>query len=219
MGEMIRLTASDGHELEAYKALPQAMPKGGIILLQEAFGLNDHIKSVCDRYAAEGYAVVAPALFDRVKPGLLFDYEDVGKAVEVMRTIGNTTALKDVGAALDHLRTYGKVATVGYCWGGRLSFLAASHLPVVAAVAYYGGGIGENLHHTPAVPVLYHFGELDDHIPQSEVMLIREAYPEAIVHIYENAYHGFNCDARISYHGEHAAMAFKRSLDFLGRHM
>lgn len=219
MGKMIRLTASDGHELDAYKALPQGMPKGGIIIIQEAFGLNDHIKGVADSYAAQGYAVVAPALFDRIEPDLYFSYEDVGAAVKALRSVKNSLSLKDVGAALDHLRTYGKVATVGYCWGGRLSYLAASHLPVVAAVSYYGGGIVENLHHIPIIPVLYHFGELDDHIPQSDVMLIKEAYPEATIHIYENAYHGFNCDARISYHGEHAAMAFKRSLDFLDAHM
>ena len=216
MGSMIKLTGQDGVTIDAYKAEPTGSPRGGIVVLQEIFGVNHHIKAVADAYAAEGYLAIAPALFDRVKPGVELGYNPEGMQAGVGLQKQTTPAdtLKDVEAAVKEASTAGRVGVVGYCWGGTLAFLAACNLPnVSAAVGYYGGGIASMLEQKPKVPLMLHFGEHDDHIPMSAVEKIRAALPDVPVYTYP-AGHGFNCDERGSFHKESAELALSRTLPF-----
>lgn len=218
MGEMIKLTAKDGFTLSAWKAAPAGAPKGGVVVLQEIFGLNAHIRSVADRFAAGGYLAIAPALFDRVEPGIELGYtpEDVtnGAAIRGKTTLDG--ALADTQAAIDAAAEAGKVGVVGFCWGGSLAFYAATRLSGVAAsVCYYGGTIANALGETPKVPTIMHFGQKDTHIPMSDVEKIRAALPHLSVFDYP-ADHGFNCDARGSYDKPSADLAWARTLEFLG---
>lgn len=220
MGEPIALTASDGFVLDAYRADPPGPPRGGLVVVQEIFGVNPHIRSVADGYAAQGYCVIAPALFDRARKGVELGYDPPGIAEgsSLARSIPPADTLKDVAAAVDALKAAGHVGVVGYCWGGTLAFAAALDLPVSAAVGYYGGGIAGLLDRTPAVPTMLHFGEHDHHIPMSDVEKIRAAEPSVQVFTYA-AGHGFNCDARGSYDKASAELALSRSLPFLREHV
>ena len=213
---MIRLTAGDGHELDAYEAGP-ADAAAGIVIVQEIFGVNAHIRDVVDRYAALGYRAVAPALFDRLERGLELAYteENVTRGRAMRGAIDWDDTVRDVGAAVAHLAPGGPVGVVGYCYGGSLAWLAAHSLPVAAAVGYYGGQIIQFLDRAPQAPVLLHFGEVDYMIPLSDVEEIRRAHPTVPVHVYPGADHGFNCDARDSYHPEAAPQALERTLAFL----
>ncbi|MHB2169773.1 dienelactone hydrolase family protein [Alsobacter sp. R-9] len=216
-GETIRLTAKDGFTLSAYRAAPAGKPRGGIVVLQEIFGLNPHIRSVADRFAAEGYLAVAPALFDRVEPGIELGYtpEDVtaGAAIRARTTMDG--ALADTHAAMCEAASAGKVGVVGYCWGGTLAYAASARLAgVAAAVCYYGGGIAGLLGEVPHAPTIMHFGALDKHIPLTDVDRIRQAYPHLGVFVYD-ADHGFNCDARGSFNQPAADLARARTLEFL----
>ena len=219
MGEMIRLTADDGHQLDAYQAAPDGAPKAGMLILQEIFGVTDHIKRVTDGYAAHGYLALAPALFDRVAPNIALDYADIEQGRDTMLKLEPDNAVKDMAAAVEHLESAGAVAAVGYCWGGAMAYLAACRLPVQAAVSYYGGQIARFLEETPTCPVMYHFGADDAHIPMSVVDDIKAARPEGVFHVYEGAGHGFNCDDRPDYRPDSAALALERSLEFLARHL
>ena len=217
MGETVTLKAADGFVLDAYRADPAAPPRGGLVILQEIFGINAHIRSVADRFASEGYVVIAPALFDRVRKGVELDYDPAGMqeglALNKQTKPGET--LQDVAAAVDALGAAGRVGVVGYCWGGTLAYAAACTIPgVAAAVGYYGGGIAGMLDQKPTVPVMLHFGERDAHIPLSDVDKIRAAEPAVPVFSYP-AGHGFNCDARSSYDAPSAALALSRTLPFL----
>ena len=217
MGSMIKLTGQDGVTIDAYKAEPTGSPRGGIVILQEIFGVNHHIKRVADAYAAEGYLAIAPALFDRVKPGVELGYtsEGIQEGVALQKQTQPADTLEDVEAAVEAAAAGGKVGVVGYCWGGTLAFLAACNLTdVAAAVGYYGGGIASMLEQKPKVPLMLHFGEHDDHIPMSAVEKIRSALPEVPVYSYP-AGHGFNCDERGSFHAESAELALSRTLPFL----
>ena len=216
---MIRLTADDGHDLDAYEAGP-AEAAAGIVVIQEIFGVNAHIRDVADRYAALGYRAVAPALFDRLERGVERGYSDetVTRGRAMRGTIDWNDTVRDVAAAVDCLAPNGPVGVVGYCYGGSLAWLAANSLPVAAAVGYYGGQIIQFLDRAPRAPVLLHFGEVDYMIPLSDVERISEAHPAVPVHVYDGADHGFNCDARDSYHPEAAALAQQRTLDFLASH-
>ena len=213
---MIRLTAEDGHELDAYEAGP-ADAAAGIVVVQEIFGVNAHIRDVVDRYAALGYRAVAPALFDRLERGVELGYteETVTQGRAMRGAIDWDDTVRDVGAAVAHLAGNGPVGVVGYCYGGSLAWLAAHSLPVAAAVGYYGGQIIQFLDRAPQAPVLLLFGEVDYMIPLSDVEEIRQAHPTVPVHVYPGADHGFNCDARDSYHPEAAAGALERTLAFL----
>lgn len=213
---MIRLTAGDGHELDAYEAGP-ADAAAGIVIVQEIFGVNAHIRDVVDRYAALGYRAVAPALFDRLERGLELAYteENVARGRAMRGAIDWDDTVRDVGAAVAHLAGSGPVGVVGYCYGGSLAWLAAHSLPVAAAVGYYGGQIIQFLDRAPQAPVLLHFGEVDYMIPLSDVEEIRRAHPTVPAHVYPGADHGFNCDARDSYHPEAAPQALERTLAFL----
>lgn len=215
MGETIRLTAADGHELEAYEAKPGREGIGGIVLVQEIFGLTDHIKRVVEQYADHGFHTVAPAMFDRIEPGIVLDYSDIEAGIANMRQLEWEGTLADVAAAAKQVTQAGRVAVVGYCWGGTVAYRAAADLDVTAAVAYYGGGIAGMLERTPTCPVMYHFGDQDHSIPVDAIERIRQAHPDGIYHIYPGAGHGFNCDDRPSFSPADAELAFERSVEFL----
>ncbi len=221
MGQMIKLKAADGFELGAYRAEPQGTPRGGLVVLQEIFGVNPHIRSVADRYAGEGFLVIAPALFDRVKPDveLAYDGAGMGEGLALNKQTKHEDTMKDVAAAVAAAAEGGRVGVVGYCWGGTLAYAAACDVPGVAvAVGYYGGGIAGMLEEKPTVPVMLHFGEQDAHISMDDVAKINAALPQLPVFTYP-AGHGFNCDARASYDKPSADLALSRSLPFLQKYV
>ncbi|MBL0421060.1 dienelactone hydrolase family protein [Ramlibacter sp. AW1] len=226
MGEFIDLKAADGQSVPAYVARPAGAPRGAVVVLQEIFGVNSHIRSVADGYAAEGYLAVAPSTFHRVKPDVELGYAEgdmkagfaLKGAVEALPAPG---VLQDIQAAIDHGAQAGKVGIVGYCWGGLLSWRAACMLKGLSAAAvYYGGGVTtpEETARQPQVPVIAHFGDQDQHIPLDGVEAFKKAHPKVEVHIY-HANHGFNCDQRGAYDAEAARLARERTLAFFGRHV
>ena len=212
---MVRLTASDGHELDAYEALPDAAGTGGVVIVQEIFGLTPHMHAVVDRFAAAGLHAVAPAMFDRVGRGIVLDYSEIERGRATMQQLQWPQALADIEAALGCVAPTGRSAVVGFCWGGTAAHLAAAELPIAAAVAYYGGGIVRMLDRKPACPIMYHFGEADHAIPMEAVEQIRLAHPEGRYFVYPGAGHGFACDARSSYDEASAELAFERTVSFL----
>ena len=218
MGKRIRLRSADGFELGAWEALPQGKPKAGLVVIQEIFGVNSHIREVAEGYARSGYAALAPQLFDRVQADVELGYEadDMARGIEIaLQKLQMPNTLADLQAAVDCAATHGRVGVVGYCFGGLLAWLSACELKGVAAAAsYYGGGVAGTAERTPNCPVIMHFGELDAHIPLSDVDKIRAAQPAVPVHVYP-ADHGFNCDHRSSFDAESAALARRRTLDFL----
>jgi carboxymethylenebutenolidase len=220
MGEFTTLMARDGHEFQAYLAAPTAKPRGAVVVLQEIYGVNSHIRSVTDGFAAQGYTAIAPALFDRIRRGIELGYgpQERQQAGGYMQQLKPDDTLKDIGAAAAVVKSSGRVGTVGYCWGGRLAYLAACELPVACAVVYYGKVV-DLLGKKPQRAVLYHYGSLDKSIPVSDVEKIKSAYPEAPVFLYDGAEHGFNCDPRPSYNPQAAALARQRTLEFLGRYV
>jgi carboxymethylenebutenolidase len=221
MGSMIELTASDGHKLAAYRADPSGRPRGGIVVIQEIFGVNSHIKQVTDGFAADGYVAIAPALFDRVQKNVNLGYsaEDIAKGREIRGKVTNDMAVKDAEAAVKAAASAGKVGIVGYCWGGFVTWLAAAKIPGLAcAVPYYGGGILDNTELAPRVPLMGHFGDKDQHIPVEGVKKLAAKYPQHPIFIY-SADHGFNCDHRGSYNAAAAKQARERTLEFLRKHV
>ncbi|HWG22056.1 MAG TPA: dienelactone hydrolase family protein [Terracidiphilus sp.] len=218
MGERISLRAADGQELGAYVAWPQGDPIAGLVVVQEIFGVNAHIRRVADGYANDGFLAIAPALFDRIEPGVELDYQgaDQQRAMSFVPRLDTEKAILDVEAAVQYAAqsTGKKVAVIGYCWGGTIAWLAAARLPIHAAVGYYAGRIGQHIDEQPKVPVLLHFGSQDTHIPKEEVDKVKAAHPEVEIHWYD-AGHGFNCDARASYNPQAAEQARDRSLRFL----
>jgi carboxymethylenebutenolidase len=220
LGETISLTASDGHELAAYLARPEGEAKAGLVVCQEIFGVNFHIREVADGFAGEGYLTIAPALFDRLEREVELAYteDDIARGRALKTALAWETVMLDVAAAAEEARTGAGVGVVGYCWGGSLAWLAACRLNVEAAVGYYGGQVHEFRDETPACPVLLHFGERDRAIPKAHVEEIAKAHPEVPVFTYE-AGHGFNCAARADYDAEAAAVARWRTLDFLAQHL
>jgi carboxymethylenebutenolidase len=212
---MIRLKASDGHQLDAYVAEPKGKAKGGIVVVQEIFGVSEHIKRVADQYAAQGYKAVAPAMFDRIKRGITLPYSEIQQGVAYMLQLKWPNTLADLEAAASEARTAGSAAVVGYCWGGTVAHVAASDLDFDAAVSYYGGGVAKMLDRQPRCPILYHFGDQDHSIPLPDVEKIKQAYPDGLLHVYPGAQHGFNCDERASFSAPDAKLAFERSIAFL----
>jgi carboxymethylenebutenolidase len=228
MGTMIELKSADGTLVPAYEARPTGTPKGAVVVIQEIFGVNSHIRSVADGYAAEGYLAVAPAAFHRAKPGVELGYAeaDMGEgfgyktAVEALPAPG---VMPDIQAAIDHAAkaSGGKVGIVGYCWGGLLTWRAACTLTGLSAAApYYGGGVtteAEMARH-PTVPVLAHFADEDKWISLDSVDAFKKAHPEVEVHTYA-AHHGFNCDQRGTWHAPSAQLARERTLAFFAKHL
>jgi carboxymethylenebutenolidase len=221
MGTMIELTAADGHKLSAYRAEPSGKPRGGLVVIQEIFGVNSHVKQVADGYAADGYLAIAPALFDRVQKNVDLGYtpDDIAKGREIRGKVTNDMALKDAEAAIKAASGAGKVGIVGYCWGGLVTCLAAGKLAgLSAAVPYYGGGILDNAELEPKVPLMGHFGDKDQHIPVDGVRKLAEKHKKHPIFIY-SADHGFNCDHRGSYNAPAAKQARERTLEFLRKHI
>jgi carboxymethylenebutenolidase len=222
MGKLVQLRASDGHELSAYRSEPSERPRAGVVVLQEIFGVNSHIRGVTDGFAAEGYLAIAPALFDRsshknVEIG--YTKEDIARGRALREEFSWEDTIKDVEAAMKSLHAEAlPVGTVGYCWGGSISFLAAVRLPLDAAVVYYGGQILPYVNEEERCPLLMHFGKRDASIPLTDVETIWKAHPQAIVHLYD-ADHGFNCDQRAQYHQASAALARERTLAFFAANL
>ena len=213
----VTLTSADGSRLGAYVARPEGNARGALVVVQEIFGVNAHIRSVCDGFARNGYVAIAPALFDRYERDVDLGYDEAGIARgRALRGQADTaTALADVDAARAFVASEGRVGVIGYCWGGLLAWLAACRSDGwAAAVVYYGGGIGEVLDETPRCPVLGHFGERDKMIPLAWIARWRTLHPAHPVHTYA-ADHGFNCDARASYDADAAKLARERTLAFL----
>lgn len=221
MGERIELHCADGATISAWLARPQGTPKGGMVVLQEIFGVNHHIRAVAECYAQEGYLAVAPALFDRVEKDVELGYDgtDMTRGVETRARTKLDDALTDIAAAIAEASKGGKVGAVGYCWGGSLAWAAATRLSgLSAAVGYYGGLIVGMVGETPRVPTMLHFGAKDKHIPLSDVEMIRDAHPAVPVYVYD-ADHGFNCDERASFDAAAAEVARERTLAFFDEHL
>ncbi len=221
MSAFTTIMSRDGHELRAWLAAPPGKPRGAIVVVQEIFGVNSHIRAVTDGYAADGYVAIAPSLFDRVRKGIELGYSqpEIQEGFGYVQQLKPADTLQDLSAAIAVVRHAGRVGMVGYCWGGKMAYVSACELPLACAVSYYGGSIAQSLDKKPRCPVMYHFGELDTHIPLSDVEKIKAANPEGIFHIYAGAGHGFNCDQRGSYQAEAAALARERSLAFFAEHL
>ena len=222
MGTSIELTTSDGHTLGAYKATPDGNPKGGVVVIQEIFGVNQHIRNVTDEFAKNGFVAVAPALFDRTEKGLELGYgqDDFQKGKETRGSLNDEGIQNDVQAAIDEAAKAGKVGIVGYCFGGYVSWLAACKCNgLSAASTFYGGGIHAKREDTPKVPVILNFGDNDGGIPLSQVHDIKEANPEIPCYVYDEAGHGFCCDDRESYNQGACERAHKRTLDLFASHV
>ncbi|HEY5635420.1 MAG TPA: dienelactone hydrolase family protein [Burkholderiales bacterium] len=218
MGKMIELTAADGHKLAAYRADPAGKPRGAIVVIQEIFGVNTHIRAVADGYAADGYLAIAPSMYDRLERGLDIGYtpEDIARGRALKDKAGLEPAMLDAAAAVKAAGEAGKVGMVGYCWGGYVTWMAAARVPGLSGAAvYYGGGstTDEAIAEKPKCPVIAHYGERDSMIPVDSVKKLAAAHPTQTVHIY-TADHGFNCDHRGSFDAPSAKLARERTLAF-----
>jgi carboxymethylenebutenolidase len=220
MGEFTRLMARDGHEFDAWLAPPPGTPRGAVLVLQEIFGVNAHIRAVTDGFAAAGYVAIAPCLFDRVKSGVELGYtaEDLQLGRGYVLQLKEDGVLRDMQACVNVVKHAGAVGVVGYCWGGSLAYLAACELPVACAVSYYGTRTVQMLERRPRVPVLYHFGTQDKSIPPENIEKIRAADPGGEFHVYD-ADHGFNCDHRAAFNPAAAQLARERTLAFFARYL
>ena len=222
MGKMIELAAADGHNFGAYRAEPAGKPKGGVIVVMEIFGVNDHIRKVTDGYAAAGYLAIAPAMFDRVHRGLDVGYTgaDLDTARAAMQKAKLDDALKDVTAAMQNIASAGRTGIVGYCWGGTVAWKSACNVPGIAgALAYYGGGIPGLIGEQPKCPVMFHWGETDQSIPLAKAKEVAAAHSNQTHYFYPASGHGFNCDQRASYNADSAKLALSRSLEFLAKNV
>jgi carboxymethylenebutenolidase len=220
MGQFTTIMARDGHEFQSYLAAPPGRPRGALVVLQEIFGVNAHIRKVVDDFAAEGYTVIAPSLFDRIRRGIQLGYtpEGMQEGRGYVQQLAPEATMRDIAAALAVVKHSGRAGTIGYCWGGTLAYLAAGQLPMACAVVYYGK-VTNHLEQRPKCPVMYHYGADDRSISADDVERLRTAYPEAPVYTYEGAGHGFNCDQRDSHSPPAAAQARQRTLEFVARYV
>ena len=222
MGQDIKLTASDGFKLGGYRADPAGTPKAAIVVIQEIFGVNHHIRAVSDRLAGEGYVAIAPAIFDRIEPNFTSGYspDEVANARKFVANPDWDAMLRDTQAAIDAVKDVGPVGIVGFCLGGSVVYAAATRLSgLTAAVGFYGGAIARFADEKPKVPTQLHFGEKDASIPLSDVETIRAKRPDVEIHIYPGAQHGFNCEERASYDKPSADLARQRSAEFFRKHL
>ncbi len=222
MGSMLELKAADGHKLAAYRAEPSGKARGAVVVIQEIFGVNKHIRGVADGYAADGYLVIAPSMFDRVQRGYDTGYSppeiEAGRAL--MQKMDWKQTMQDTAAALEAAKAGGKVGIVGYCWGGTVTWVAAARLSGLACAApYYGGGMPGFIGEKPKCPTLCHFGEQDQSPTLGQAKEIAKAHPEITAHFYPGAGHGFNCDMRGSYNAEASKLARQRTLEFFRKHL
>ena len=217
MANKISLTASDGFKLDAYRADPSGKPKGGIVLIQEIFGVNHHIQALVDEWGKAGYAVIGPAMYDRAEKGVDLGYDEEGrqKGMAVRAKLDPAKQVLDYQAAAAALTGVGRIAIIGYCYGGTVAWQGATSGPFDAAVCYYGGGIADMLNADAKCPVLMHFGEKDQGIPLDKVAKIKAAKPYAVVDIYKDAGHGFVCDERPSFQKAATDLARQRTAAFL----
>ena len=222
MGKDIKLTASDDFQLGGYRADPTTVPKAAIVVIQEIFGVNHHIRAVCDRLAGEGYVAIAPSIFDRIEPNFTSGYspDEIAVARKFVANPDWTAMLRDTQAAIDAVKELGPIGIIGFCLGGSVAYAAATKLSgLSAAVGYYGGAIVRFADDKPKVPTQLHFGEKDAGIPLSDVEIIRAKRPEVEIHLYPGAQHGFHCDERASYDKASAEIAWPRSLGFFAKHL
>jgi carboxymethylenebutenolidase len=220
--EHTQVTAKDGFTLGAYQARPQGDVIGAVVVIQEIFGVNGHIREVVDGYAEAGYYAIAPQIFDRIERDieLGYDPEDMARGIELaFQKLDRALTLQDLQATIELAAEHGKVGMVGYCFGGLLTWLSACELDgISAASAYYGGSVAGEVDRDAKCPVIMHFGELDAHIPLTDVDKVRSAQPEVQVFVYP-ADHGFNCDHRASYDFDAAALAKTRTLALFAEHL
>ena len=220
MGEWIKLTSADGFEFSAWKEIPEGAPRGAVVVVQEIFGVNHHIRSIAHRLAAAGYVAIAPAIFDRVEPGFDVGYDDAGRSqgFGIYGKLDMGKAREDIAAAVEAAKDGGKVGIVGFCLGGALTWASSALTPDVdAAIVFYGNILSiKNL--TPKAPTQMHFGEKDGHIPVAEIRAIAAANPETGFYYYP-ADHGFACDERGAFHAESAAIAWGRAIEFFAKHL
>ena len=222
MGQQITLTAADGFQLGAYRANPVSAPKAALVVIQEIFGVNHHIRNVCDRFAAEGYVAVAPAIFDRIERNFQSGYspDEITVARKFVANPDWPAMLRDVQAAIESVKDSGPVGIVGFCLGGSVAYAAATELNGLrAAIGYYGGAIVRFADDKPTVPTLLHFGEKDAGIPLTDVDAIRAKRPDVEIHVYPGAQHGFSCDERASYDKASADIAWQRTIKFFAKHL
>lgn len=222
MGQDVTLTSSDGFKLGAYRADPKGAPKGAVVVIQEIFGVNHHIRAVTDRLAEAGYVAIAPAVFDRMEVNFQTGYtpDDIATARAMVGKADFPAMLRDTQAAIDAVKSVGPVGITGFCMGGTIVFLASAQLSgLKAGVAYYGGQIAKNVDQKPKTPIMMHFGEKDAGIPMPDVETIRAKHPTAEVFVYDGAQHGFHCDERASYDKKSADTAWPRTLDFFAKHL
>jgi len=222
LGKQFTLTTTDKHSLGAYRADPQGKPKGGLVVIQEIFGVNHHIRAMCDRFAAIGYAAVAPAVFDRFARDFDSGYtpDEVAHARSLLGNLNWDHMMADIAAAVADLKSTGPVGIVGYCMGGTAAFLAACRVPgLTTAVAYYGGMIGKFADEKPKCPLQMHFGEKDESVPMDTVAMIKQKQPQAEIYTYPNAPHAFACDERAAFRADARDLAWTRTQAFLAKHM
>ena len=221
MGHWIELRPEGAGPIRAWRADPEGRPRGAIVVIQEIFGVNAHIRAVTDRFAVDDYLAIAPAVFDHVQPGfdVGYDAELRAQGIEIVGKIDREQTMRDVAAAIDVAEEGGKVGIVGYCFGGSIAWAAACTLPdLSAAVGYYGGQILAMKGMRPRVPTVLHFGEKDQHIPIAGVREFAALHRNVQVYTYP-AEHGFNCDQRDSYDAPSAALAWTRTLEFFRKHL
>lgn len=222
MGHDIKLTASDSFQLGGYRADPASAPNAAVVVIQEIFGVNHHIRAVCDRLAREGYVAIAPAIFDRIEPNFQSGYspDEIAVARKFVANPDWTSMLRDTQAAINAVNDVGPVGIIGFCLGGSIAYAAATKLSgLSAAIGYYGGAIVRFADDEPKVPTQLHFGESDAGIPLSDVEVIRGKRPDVEIHTYSGAQHGFHCDERASYDKASADIAWPRSMNFLAKHL
>lgn len=221
MGDSIRLRAGDGMAFGAWRADPAGPCRGAVVVVQEVFGVNAHIRDICERFAASGYATIAPALFDRLRPGVELDYDEAGVAEgrALVGALGWEAPMHDIRAAAHALRPDAAVGVVGYCWGGTVAWLAGCRLDVACVSAYYGRQIVDFTAEKPRCPSILHFGAEDPLIPRENVEKVRAAYPDVPLYLYEGAGHGFNCDRRADFRPAAAEAALNRTLALFAEHL
>jgi len=222
VGHDIKLTASDNFQLGAYRADPTGAPKAAVVVIQEIFGVNHHIRSVCDRFAGEGYVAIAPAIFDRVERNFQCGYspDEIANARKFVANPDWAAMQRDTQAAIDAVSDVGAVGIVGFCLGGSVAYAAATKLTgLSAAIGYYGGAIVRFADDKPKVPTQLHFGEKDAGIPLSDVEATRAKRPDVEIHVYPGAQHGFNCNERASFDKASAEIGRSRSLDFFAKYL
>ncbi len=218
MGRFVRLQSPDGHAFNAYLAEPEGVARAGLIVGMEMYGVNSYLTAVCDTDANEGYLAIAPALFDRLVLDSILQYDDAGnrRGKELSAIVDHELTMLDVETAADRVRDAGKVAIMGFCFGGTVTWLAACRTGVDAAIAYYGSNMCDYPEESPRCPVICHVGDLDTAVTPEDVAAFEVRQPAVRWHVYSGAQHGFDNQTRLArYHGEAASLARERSLDFL----